>query len=246
MKFLLTCFFITAISCSLVVGKSKKQVHHYSKSSITYMLPVRVKPDLVDVANIKFNVIYAGDYRLYEFKSRKTIGEAVDDTVRLVKDTIINEYFVYKLGNTHGFHLMQLTDGFLNKQRVDSFLTARALYKIRVDAIKEHASLVRSFYSNDDMVEVYNPEKNNGIDSVYFYYNKGKRDIAFSLSQKLDSLHQSKLYKMMVLTPKDTTAYADYANKYRWISLELASQPIDNKAILDAFFARFKAYNAQQ
>lgn len=242
MKFLLSCFFITAISCSLVIGKTKKHIQHYSKTNITYLLPVRVKPDLVDMANIRFNVIYADDYRLYEFKSRKTMGEAVDDTIRLVKDTIINEYFVYKLGDTYGFHLMQLTDSFLNKQQVDTFLTARALYKIKVDAIKAHANLTRTFYNNGDMVQVYNPEKNNGIDSIYFYYNEGKRDIAFLLSQKLDSQYQSKLYKMMVLTPKDTTAYADYVNKYRWISIELTSQPIDNKTELDAFFARLRKH----
>jgi hypothetical protein len=246
MKYILSILSITAIGCSLFVGNSKKQALGYSKVGVTYLLPTRVKPDLVDVAKVQFSIIYADDYRLYEFKSRKTMGEAIDDTVRLVKDTVINEYFVYKLGNTHGFHLMQLTDSFLNRQRVDSFLTARALYTIRVDAIKTHASLVRTFYSNDDMVEVYNPEKNNGIDSVYFYYNKSKRDIAFSLSQKLDSQYQSKLYKMMVLTPRDTTAYADYANKYRWISIELGSQPIDNKVKLDSFLTRFKKETPQQ
>jgi hypothetical protein len=240
MKLILSILAITAISCSLFVGRAEKQPKGYSKVHVTYLLPIRVRPDFIDMAKLQFSIIYADGYRLYEFKSRKTMGEAIDDTVRLVKDTIINEYFVYKLGDTHGFHFMQLTDSFMNRQRVDTFLTARALYKIRVDAIRAHASLARTFYSNDDMVQVYNPEKNDGIDSVYFYYNKSKRDIAFSLSKKLDSQYQSKLYKMMVLTPKDTTAYADYANKYRWISIELSNQTIDNKAELDTFFARFK------
>lgn len=240
MKFILSTLVITAISCSLFVGKAEYQPKDYSKEHVTYLLPIRVRPDFVDMAKVQFNIIYADGYRLYEFRSRKTIGEAVDDTIRLVKDTMINEYFVYKLGDTYGFHLMQLTDSFLNKQRVDTFLTARALYKIKVDAIRAHASLTRTYYSNGDMVQVYNPEKNDGIDSIYLYYNNSKRDIKFSLSQKLDSQYQSKLYKMMALTSKDTTAYADYANQYRWISIELSSQPIDNKIELDTFFARFK------
>jgi len=245
MKFILFILIITAISCSLFVGKAKYQPKEYSKVHVTYLLPIRAKPDFIDMAKVQFNIIYVDGYRLYEFKSRKTIGEAVDDTIRLVKDTIINEYFVYKLGDTHGFHLMHLTDSFLNKQRVDTFLTERALYKIKVDAIRAHASLARTYYSNGDMVQVYNPEKNDGIDSIYFYYNNSKRDIKFSLSQKLDSQYQSKLYKMMVLTPKDTTAYADYANKYRWISIELSSQSIDNKAALDSFFNRLKKETLQ-
>lgn len=233
---------LAILSCGLFLAfKSFGPQTNYRKVSVNYILPEKIRPDFVNIAKIGFNVVYADGYRIYELKNRKTIKEIIGDSLAKITDTVLYDFFAYKLGSSKGYLLNNLSDSFGKAFSVDSLLTNRALYTMRLDSLLPYATLVRTYQAeNHDMVQVYKPVENNYFDTVYYHYSSSKKDIPFSLSEKLDAAHQSKLYKMRVLNRKDTSQYADYINQFRWITIELSEEPVTNKQELDSFFARFR------
>jgi hypothetical protein len=130
---------------------------------------------------------------------------------------------------------------------VDSFIKTRpgnssyekiiAVSKLQREVTPTTKELMKAYSVNDGM-----------IDSAYFYYATYLRDVPFSFSRQLDSLHHSKLHKVELLMKMDTSKYAISFNKYRKITWQLSEQKnIDNKDEIIQFLKKVdQQYKADQ
>lgn len=79
-------------------------------------------------------------------------------------------------------------------------------------------------------------------DSVFFYYNNTLKHLPFSFSKRLDSVYDSKLYKIETTFKRDTSKNALAFNKFRtatWILQE--PKDFKNKAEILGFFKKIES-----
>jgi hypothetical protein len=232
---------ISLLCVGFLLGGSKPK-QRYHKNLFTYILPIREKVDAMSIDTLQFRVIYAGEYRIYELPTRVIKGEVIGDEGKILLDTNIFKPFVYKLGSPWGYMLEDYADTFNVKLKVDSVLAESTMSTLSMDSVLSYANYCgQSKMANQDLVKVYSM-RHSFYDSAYFYFNKGKLPIKHALSERLDKENKAKLYKLELISRKDTSQYAAYLNqrKFRKISFELSNELVDNEKQLDSFLVRFK------
>ncbi len=238
MKIQLAIFYLTIIGyVSCITSKSVK-APAYSKVQLTFIMPYAISPALVDTTPVVVGVIYAGDYIMYEFQ-RREIGSVND---RLLYDTAKLEYFVFSKNRNYGYLYQSLNDVKALKLESDSILKKRGLKAFNLKQNFNSNSYVRYLQSGkNEVMYVYDTKEQDGnIDSAYLYFNKDYKSIKYSISPKLDSLFDSKFYKMEFLAKKYTGEASDYINRFRIISLKMEPVPVTNGKELDMFFEQFQ------
>lgn len=221
---------------------SNKPRYSYHKTLFTYILPIRDKIDAMSIDTGQFRIIHAGEYRIYEFPARIIKGEETNDVVKTLSDRIVFKPFVFKVGSLWGYMLENYADTFNVKLKVDSVLSSSAFFTLSMDSVLSYANYCGQFkIANRDLVKAYSM-RHDFYDSAYFYFNKSKLPIKHALSERLDKENNAKLYKLEILSRKDTGQYAEYLNqrKFRKISFELSNIVVDNEKQLDSFLTRFK------
>jgi hypothetical protein len=232
---IITFFCVIILIAGCFAAGSQKSIK-FHKVNVLYKLPF-VFGDSAEIIIDSTCILYAGDYMLYELPYRKR--EEVDNV--LVLDTMLYNYFVHKKGAEYGFLLQTLNDSSGKKLSADSMLKNRVkknfdipyLFKVENKAksySRENDSLLYKVLVLDDLY----------FDSAYLYFNKKLQLQPYSLSEAVDSLYDSKLYKIEILLKKYTSANAAYLNNFRHLSLEFSVLPVTNEAKLAQFFERIK------
>jgi hypothetical protein len=210
--------------------------HSITKVSFTYKMPVRLSEDFVEPFESVFYKTKYKDAMIYELPYKETYqlnGE-------LILDTMKHNYFIFNPNDSFGYKLLSVTDSFGSKRNVDSTLTSTAFKTLDIDKIYSIVKSSQTERVNDSIFIKRGKLEKVQFDSVYFYFNDHLKGLDYTLSRELDSSYHSKLYKVELLSNKDTSQYAEYLNRFRIISYEINKSKVENRADLEFLYKRFK------
>ena len=131
------------------------------------------------------------------------------------------------------------------KLSVDSVLAGQGLGTISkaellsynqrfVKTTTQTKGVFQTIYCSDKIEDINTP------DSIYFTFSEHLKWIKISISNRMDSLNQSKLSKLLILYKAQF--YKGYENKIpeRKFIIEMREMPVDNLKGISAFFKRLK------
>jgi hypothetical protein len=226
---------VTILIGGCFAAGSQKHIK-FHKVNVLYKLPV-VFNDSAEMIIDSTCILYAGDYMLYELPYRKT--EEIDNV--LILDTMLNNFFVHKKGAEYGLLLQTINDSTGKRLPVDSMLKNRVKKNFDILYLFAIEDKEKSYKNRSDSILLNVMALNDQyFDSAYLYFNTKLQSQPYSLSEKVDSIYNSKLYKVDILMKKNTSVNAKYLNNFRHLSLEFSVLPVTNEAELDRFFDRIK------
>ncbi|MBK7884307.1 MAG: hypothetical protein IPJ81_11305 [Chitinophagaceae bacterium] len=159
------------------------------------------------------------DYTLYE---QPTIyNEFYND--ELIKDNIYYQYFIFKKNDKAGYWY-------------DSLSAKKITRSVKLDSYND--SLVSIITNSDSIVEEKYINKikfdETYCDTTVFYYSKNYKNIGYSLSKELDSLKNSKVFKIRLIYNKYKSAAYGVIMPQREFLFEFKKAEVTNeKAIID-------------
>lgn len=200
-------------------------------------------------------VTYYGDIVLYqlpfEYVKIKVNEVEVDGQIEL-QDSVISEetkcfYFVVKQGlGNFGLAYNSLYDStFYATYNKDSIIKSRVYPAFDIYSASQKNSKVKTYEhaATNSLVEVYKapPDRDDG-DTLYLYYDNRLTTVDFSLSKKLDSLHNSKLYRIKIIS-NEKISKAFNIKKPEWVfDIKMgALKAEDPDGVLEDFFKRAEA-----
>ena len=200
-KFLLGIILMCSLFTSCVTT-SKMHTEMIRRIKYTFKMPDKIIENKGMGDTVIFYVSYQGDLIVYELPYRTA---SVDNGI-LMYDSLKYEYFIFNRKDSFGYSLKNISDTFLYKKKIDSMLKGRGADqgKGNYDVLKE--------MKKDSFSEIYNNGSkkiykyliaDNHTDSSYYYFDNDLIDIEFSFSRQLDSVYNSKLYKMEVFVKHD-------------------------------------------
>lgn len=207
-----------------------------SKVNVVYKLPFLMTADSIDIISDSTFIYYLSKFIVYEVPERNL--SFINN--ELISDSLKSIFFAYDTGKRFGYHVKSLNDSIHKRGDVDSFLKDRP-HGDSFEKVLDISVFQREMRpSSGKIIKAYKVN-DIAVDSAFFYYDKSFKGIPFSLSKKLDSLYNSKLYKVEFVLKKDISKNAVAFNRFRKISWTLnESQAIDNEHQIMDFIHRLE------
>jgi len=207
---------------------------------------VYLQNDSVNIYYYKNLIFFRKPYQNLQRVQQRDQQEHVFDT--LVNGTIGYKYFLYKQNNLWGLTFDSLSILTGKVHRVDSFLTTTVFGNVK-------------FYnnSNDSLIDIEEMETETVLekhipkikydrsypDSIYFFLDKKLVHLKYVLSGELDSVRQSKLFKIVSIY----NSFYDTLHKLQMPRREfvfgIKQIKIDNKKEILSFLVDFDKANLQ-
>ncbi len=232
--FCYTVFLLYLCQCSAQI----KGNENVNKVNIVYKVPVLFSADSIGLV---FDSSFIYSYKQFKIYEAPTVEQSYEDNT-LISESLESYFFGYDTNYSFGFYAKYLSDTLqTNRLSVDSFLKDRPDGRT-MDNILELSSFSRELKLNfNELMKVYRIN-NPFYDSVFFYYNNTLKHLPFSFSKRLDSVYDSKLYKIETTFKRDTSKNALAFNKFRtatWILQE--PKDFKNKAEILGFFKKIES-----
>lgn len=253
---------VTAISCSVLAitflfisscsFSQKNKWNEVKKMYLKSEVPVvKLDGQLIYYSDSAV-ITYYGDLILYqlpfEYVKIKVKEVEVDGQIEL-QDSVISEeskcfYFVVKQGlGNFGLAYNSLYDStFYTTYNKDSIIKSRVYPAFDIYAASQNNNKISTYENaaSNSLVEVYKapPDRDDG-DSLYLYYDKKLTAFDFSLSEKLDRLHNSKLYRIRIISNEKVSKTFN-VKKPQWIfDIKMGSLKADDPdGVVEDFFKR--------
>lgn len=206
-----------------------------SKVAVTFRLPIKHSDTLIESYSSTFYKTNYKDVIIYELPYRETF----QINGILQKDTIKYSFFLFHLNDKTGIYFDSLNTNNISKKNVDSLLKTSALKSLNLDTVFSIISDSKNEIINKNTFVKKAKINDPGYDSVYFYFNKALLNLNFSFSQKLDSIHNSKLFKVDFIMKKSNNINDDYKNKFRVVSYEVTKCETDNKKNIEIIYQKY-------
>ena len=225
----LKCY-ILLFFAALVLGC---QSHQIVKEKFLNTIPIGNPDSSVEIFNTDFNKITYKDMVLYELPYRESFR--VDGSI--ISDSTKYEYFIFNKTKKSGYLFKKITDSFQLQKNIDSLLTPRAYYHLTFDSILNLKNKHEIREDDKDKIKISFISQNETTDSIIANFNNELKILQYSLAPKLDSIFQSKLYKVEYwFKAKDRNGNALVA------TFEIRPEVIKDKEELLQLFYRFEKY----
>jgi hypothetical protein len=199
MKYISVIFlFSFFVSCYYLSSKQKKEDLTKIKVYSEYMLDtVGTQKERIEIFITHYKNLF-----LYELPYNKSYSSGD----KLIYDSLIFEKFIYNPSG-QSYKINEITDSLLPEKNIEKILKSRAWKEsediyIANPETKEALVNVKKPDSNT-VISTYKWKKMLYFDSAIFYYSKPLKNIKFSMSLILDSIYNSKLYKVETFRKKD-------------------------------------------
>jgi hypothetical protein len=178
------------------------------------------------------------DYKIYEFQYHKTL----ENEHKVIYDSIKFEYLICNPRKKFGYLIKQFDESFKEKKKIDSILSKHGLITTKTDSFYVTNSILKShdkIYDDGSKV-IYRNLYEGFYDSVYLIFDKKLNNTEFSISRYEDSIHRSKLSKLMLFIRHDSKENAIPNQKDFYItSIEIKKDTAKNEEKLITLFKRF-------
>ena len=182
-----------------------------------------------------FSVYYMDDMVLYH------LGYHFDSSVNnaLVKEEYRRYFFVYRKGERMGYRFDPNDSRKAGYHPVDSLLYKQALGSFSWENLAAIKPIASFDTTSGTLEEIYTNKEMEG-DTVWLYFSQRFKEYDFSLSRKLDSLKNLKLFKILVHNSPfyDTTINKTLPEKNSYFLLEQGK--LDNLDQVRHYFAEYK------
>jgi hypothetical protein len=169
--------------------------------------------------------------------------EEVRDTVT-VKLYFKYWYFAYYKNSAYAYVFDTIKKQNNNKiVKVDSVLAKWTLHKFVLPLDSTRLNLVSTEVANNKGIlhETYVGKPPYLTDTMHYYFTNNLKNVDYSLSPKIDSLKNSKLFKVKIISysgPRDSS----FSNKRREYEFEIVKvDSIENCKFIRSLFEKFKA-----
>jgi hypothetical protein len=203
---LLSIFILMASSCNGVKPKSDSLNQAIKGATVEYQIPIVKRDGTVESIQFNFQAYYFEDMTFFIFHNMfdSTInGEVVEHGFR-------EEYFIFRNNDPFGYIYNPTRPKNNRKTSVDSLLKQRTFSSFNWEMILAFKPIgMINDLKKGTVQEIYAENNPKGLmdnDSAYFYYNKNLLSTPYSLSEKLDSIKQSKLVEVrLIFNPRHST-----------------------------------------
>lgn len=203
-KVLFRPFFFIGFATLTIVSCSCKTPESLHAEELYFSLPLISDSGEVYLVSDRVEIYYFNDLVLYQIPQTKFISEVYWDSQGNMIDSVVetkfeNRYFVYKAKESFGYTYKSLDEEKRSKSSVDTFLMTTVLNNI-IFFERHNFKFIEEKQINTNVVqEKYLPKKIDAsyCDTMIFFYNKKYNHLRYSLSGELDSLKQSKMFKVI-------------------------------------------------
>jgi hypothetical protein len=231
---------ISIVAVLYCCGVSNKPfIDEIKKIKVTYKSP----EEIIDGKGVSFltsfNINYYKQYIVVELSYHVTS----EINNKLIYDSIKYEYFVCNPVNKFGYLLKNISDSFKVKINGDSILRTRAYNGVGMDSVKFSdvggVKSIQKLHTSSGLIHKYLFNNDNFYDSAYFYYDEKLKWVPFSADKVLDSMNNSKLFKLEFFIKHDTAGVTPNLKDFFINSLEISEEQVTNKNGLKILFERF-------
>lgn len=168
------------------------------KYQLEYTIPIIKDDGSVFILNNKIQVLQKNSFVLYRLPYFYTL----EKDNNLLKDETRYSIFVFRKGSKFGdYYKDDSTGSSVKRENVDSVLIQRAFSTMDF-YIPELLNLIKRSKDADVITQIYVPKKKEeelGYDSIFVFYNRQAVGIDYSLSKKIDTIANYKLYKFNII-----------------------------------------------
>jgi len=178
---------------------------------------------------------YENSYITYD-KNDSIISEKVETGVAY-------NYYLFKEKQALGikYDSINAKDGI--KFLVDSLINAKIFFKsgINLDSNYQLNRKVRlTKFSDAEIYQGKNKKDENAPDSIYLFFSSNFDKVPYRFSEKLDSTHQKKLFKIQIIyNPLKSKKYS-FPIPRRELLFEMKKTPIPHQKSINNLFRRFE------
>ena len=195
-RYILMATSITFTGCHSQLLNAKKNT--IGKYQLEYTMPIVKDDGSVFILNDKIQVFQNNDFSLYRLPHFYTL----EKDQKLLKEETRYSVFVFKKGGRFGdYYKDDSTGSSVKKENVDSVLIQRAFSTMDFYN-PELLNMINRSNDANVITQIYVPKKKEeelGYDSIYVFFNKQAVGIDYSLSKKLDTIANYKLYKFNII-----------------------------------------------
>jgi hypothetical protein len=207
--------------------------------SASFRMPIKYSETKGEISDVTVFINSYGEYLLYELPTK----ELTHENNVILSDTIRYDYFIQHKDSAAGYLLKNMSDSFDNRVIIDSAWKGRLMTNQDVSMLFPTLKTVsnKTIEQDQGSLDIYN-FADTTFDSAYFHYSKNLKDIPYTLSPSLDSLHNAKLFKVELFTKKDNSVIASQLKDFSVVSWTINRVPVTNEKELIDFFWRFKKF----
>ena len=218
-------------------GCNKKQDLH--KVTVTLSVPVINENNSIEVFTSTYTKIRYKSFDIYELPYRESFymnGSYKADSAR-------TEYFVFNRNDDYGYLFNTHKDSSGSRLKIQETIAAKTLSRLQIDTLLKYAEqrrFITKYKYNENLKKVSYGLMHPQYDSVFFYFDKELKSVDYTLSKKLDAMYNSKLYRVELLLSPHTSIPAGYAQRFRKISIQIKTSPVENPDDIKAFCNRLQ------
>ncbi|MBL7733551.1 MAG: hypothetical protein JNM88_20445 [Chitinophagaceae bacterium] len=157
-----------------------------------------------------------------------------DSSGNTIKRELVNsnpefQLFVYKKGEQYGFYFDSLADRSGNRFKVDSFLRDRLAFNETLLLKPDDSLLEKKSEAGGSIHEIYLRVKKTSkwdCDTNHLYFSDTMKDVGYSFSARLDSIRQSKLFKIRQVSNGDPTQTNNFFRVRRETYFEMLTEQL--------------------
>ena len=216
----------------MLLGCGEKKLE---KERFSYSMPVIHLDSSIEFFKSDFAIISYGDITMYELP----YWESFSKNDSLISETSAYEYFVFRNNDKDGYLVKRLEDTIKQKANKDSLLSLRAYYHNNFDSTLslKNSHTIEAGTNGRFTIKYLKP--NPFVDSIAAYFDVSKKNLKYRLAPKLDSIFESKLYKVVFWQSAKALLNKDKIDTPLLVSFEVKPEEITNPQPLYKFLDHF-------